>query len=547
MLDKIKQLILTFGIKKTLLLLVVLLVLQQTVGRRLSDQLHGLPPGPVPMPIIGTFYELSEPNKEPGLHKDLFRLSKKFGGIYTLYFGSNKGVVLNTPELWFEALNTKQDETSQRPFLNSFERITFGQGVAMNNGKRWRAIRTVLQTSVTNKQLGEAAEPIIMEEIHATLYALVKEVERGNGSKFDLRMLTRREGFNVIMRKIFNFRYRIENSTAEFDEAQDWIRIIFEHLAQGSPSDFMPIFGLFPDPAAKEFAKTCAKMHEFLEHELSKHKLTFASKGKEDMDFMDLMLQAQANGLQEQKSKPDTVVMSDLDIKVSCWDMMAGAMDTSSTTMEWFVLLMVNHPEIQAKCHQALDEVCGNGRMPTLADLPKLEYITACVCEMFRLKHFAPQGLPHQAAEDITLGGYNVPKGTQIFLNFYSLHMNDKLWRKPEEFRPERFLEEERELLDTVLHSELYFKKPEAYKFVPFGQGRRRCVGYGLGRIVIILKVLAWLHCFKWESANGQPVDLDTEILGITMMPKLQNVRAVPRPAAKILRPESAITAVPSL
>ena len=42
---------------------------------------------------------------------------------------------------------------------------------------------------------------------------------------------------------------------------------------------------------------------------------------------------------------------------------------------------------------------------------------------------------------------------------------------------PPEKMEEEYELLNTILHGEMFFSKPEAYKFVPFGQGRRRCVG----------------------------------------------------------------------
>jgi len=120
------------------------------------------------------------------------------------------------------------------------------------------------------------------------------------------------------------------------------------------------------------------------------------------------------------------------------------------------------------------------------------------------------------------------------------------LWKEPDTFRPERFLEEERPLLDSILHGEMFFGKPEAYKFVPYGQGKRRCAGYGIGRIVLWLKAALWLHCFDWETTDGKPLDLDTETMGITMVPKLQKVRAIPRPAAKLLRSERDIIQVES-
>jgi len=330
--------------------------------------------------------------------------------------------------------------------------------------------------------------------------------------------------------------------TPAYQDCQDWIRIIFEHLAQGSPSDFMPILEYLPDPAKKEFKKTCKRMHSFLDDELERHKRQVGVRKPEDHDFIDAMLVAQKEAMEQKKKDPNTVVISDLDIKVVAWDCMAGAVDTSATTLEWLVYALVNHKDVQRKLHAILDEVVGPNRLPSIQDIPKLEYVTAVLDEIMRWKHFAPQGLPHEAGEDLTLGGYNVPKGTQIFLNFYSLHMNPQLWKKPEEFRPERFLEEERDLLDTVLHSEKFFKNPQAYKFVPFGQGRRRCVGYGIGRIVAWLKVAAWFHAFEFDSVDGQPLDIDTEILGITMLPSLQKVRITPRPAAKILKSEDFVT-----
>jgi len=528
------------GVRRFILILIASFFAQQTIGRRLADKRRGLPPGPLPMPMIGTFYELSEPNKPPGLHKDFYRLMQKYGPIYTLYFGANKGVVLNTPELWFEALNVKQDQTCNRPVLKSFMLLTLGQGVAMNNGPRWRAIRTMLQTSVTNKQLGEAAAPMIMEELNSALFTVARDCAKGKTVIDDLRVLTRLESLNFAMRKIFSFRFSNDMTPAYYD-CQDWLRIIFEHIGQGSPSDFMPVLEYFPDKGREQYRLTCKRMHAFLADELAKHKREAGKRKPEDYDFMDAMLVAQKQQLEEKKINPETVVISDVDINVTAFDSMAGAIDTSATTMEWLIYTLINHKPVQAKLHAILDEVVGPNRLPGLEDIPKLEYLTAVLDEIVRWKHFAPQGLPHEAAEDMTLGGYEIPQGTQIFLNFYSLHMNPKYWKKPEEFRPERFLEEERELLDTILHSEKFFKNPEAYKFVPFGQGRRRCVGYGLGRIALWLKAAAYFHCFEFDSVDGQPLDLDTEVLAITMLPALQKVRVTPRPAAKLLKSQDSV------
>uniref|UniRef100_A0A6S8D9R5 Cytochrome P450 n=1 Tax=Aplanochytrium stocchinoi TaxID=215587 RepID=A0A6S8D9R5_9STRA len=432
---------------------------------------------------------------------------------------------------FYEALKTKQDDFANRPVLKSFDYICHGAGVAMNNGPRWRMIRTAMQQKVTNKQKGVEAEDMIVEEVSSSLKWLLDErVKVGRGKDFDFRQLCRRESLNIAMRNCFSFRFGEEKSP-QYWEVQDWIRIIFEYIAQGSPSDFMPIFKYFPNPEIIKARKAIDKMEAFIDAELQKHKTALGTKQEKDYDFIDHMLQHQ---IEAKKSGSDT--LTDLDIRVCTWDIMAGQIDTSATTMEWMIYILINHKSVLKKVQRLLDEVVGPDRLPNLNDIPKLEYLTAIIDEVFRWKHFAPQGLPHEAAKDTTILGYNVPKGTQVFLNYHSLHMNPKYWKKPEEFRPERFLEEERALLETCLHPEKFFPSKESYKFVPFGQGRRRCVGYGIGRIVMWLKAAMWLHCFEWESADGKPLDITTEYLGITLVPEEQKVKAIPRPAARLLR-----------
>ncbi len=528
--SKIQELANTYGLKKTIAAVLGLLFLKSTVWRKLQYSLKNQPPGPLPLPVIGNFPHLSPPNTPPGIHKDFYRLSQQYGPVYSLWFGNNYGIVLNSRDAFYEALKTKQDDFANRPVLRSFEAITHGQGVAMNNGHRWRLIRTILQKSVTNKQKGVESEGLIKEEIGSSLAWLREECARGRGASFDLRQLCRREALNVILRKVFSFRFGNEN-TPLYMETQNWIKVIFEHLAQGSPSDFMPIAGLFPNKEEEHYFKTALQMEEFIDGEIERHKATIEKVPESEYDFVYAMLDDQKKAKAENRE-----TLTDVDIRVCAWDAMAGAIDTAATSMEWTLYLLAKFPEKLKKVHEELDRVVGPDRLPSLDDVPNLKYLTAVIAENMRFKHFAPQGLPHEAAVDSTLLGYNVPKGTQVFLNFYSLHMNPEYWVKPEEFRPERFLEEESDLLDVVLHPETYFMKKESYKFCPYGSGRRRCVGYGLGRISLFLKTAMWLHCFDWGPADGKTIDLDTEILGITMMPAEQKLKATPRPAARLLK-----------
>jgi len=245
---------------------------------------------------------------------------------------------------------------------------------------------------------------------------------------------------------------------------------------------------------------------------------------KKPRDFLDEMLICQeAEGL------------TDSDIEVIVWDIMAGGIDTSATSMEWLIYILIRHPRVQKKLHAELDAVIGPDRLPTYDDVKnKLPYLNAVILELFRFKHFAPFGIPHHTTKDTTLGGYNIPKDTQVMFNFYALHHDPRWWTSPEEFRPERFQEEEKFLEKSFVNAE---SKPtvEHFKYLPFGHGRRMCVGFGLGRVVMLLKAAVHLHCFDWAAADGSnDIDIDSEHFGVTLVPNEYDVTATPRPAARL-------------
>ena len=109
----------------------------------------------------------------------------------------------------------------------------------------------------------------------------------------------------------------------------------------------------------------------------------------------------------------------------------AGA-DTLSTTMRWFVGLMAQHQQIQARLYAELIKKQKN--KPSQCD-----YLLAVIEEVFRFRPVA-ESLLHVAEEDVSVDGYVIPKGTIIMANLTALHFDPVAFVEPETFNPDRFI-----------------------------------------------------------------------------------------------------------
>ncbi|CAG8848460.1 35197_t:CDS:2, partial [Racocetra persica] len=130
-----------------------------------------------------------------------------------------------------------------------------------------------------------------------------------------------------------------------------------------------------------------------------------------------------------------------------------------------------NHPEIQAKAHQELDQVIGQSRLPKVSDEPNISYIRAIIKEGQR--YCAPVYIaePHYIEEDDEYNGYHIPANSAVVINPYGIHMDEKRYENPKEFKPERFLEFTE---SSAASAKGNYKNRDHFSF---GAGRRLCTG----------------------------------------------------------------------
>ncbi|KAK6792722.1 hypothetical protein RDI58_011803 [Solanum bulbocastanum] len=170
--------------------------------------------------------------------------------------------------------------------------------------------------------------------------------------------------------------------------------------------------------------------------------------------------------------------------------------DTSSTSLQWVMRLLLAHPEALHKLRAEIDSQVGNERLLNESDLTKLPYLRSVINETLRLYHPVPLLLPHYSSEDCTVGGYDVPKHTILLVNIWAIQRDPKVWKEPNEFKPERFkaMEGEKEGLNN--------------KLISFGMGRRSCPGATMGTRAISLALGALIQCFDWQSMGEENLEL---------------------------------------
>jgi ferulate-5-hydroxylase len=160
------------------------------------------------------------------------------------------------------------------------------------------------------------------------------------------------------------------------------------------------------------------------------------------------------------------------------------------------------------------------------SDLGNLPFLTCVVKETLRVHPPIPL-LLHATAKDCVVGGYSVPRGSQVTVNVWAIGRDRRTWKDPHVFRPSRFAvtaEEGDEASGLDLNG-------SCFEFLPFGSGRRSCPGMALGLHALELAVAQLAHGFHWALPNGmKPSDLDVgDVFGLSA-PSAARLYAVPTP-----------------
>ncbi|GJN36103.1 hypothetical protein PR202_gb24939 [Eleusine coracana subsp. coracana] len=489
-------------VARLIIVLATALFLKTILSR--GRRAYNLPPGPKPWPIIGN---LNLIGSLP--HRSIHALSKKYGPLMQLQFGSVPVVVGSSEEMAKFFLKTHDAAFADRPrfAVGKYSAYEYSDLLLAPYGPYWRQARRICAAELFSAKRLESLEHIRVrnEEVRV----LLQNLNRMSGCVVRLKDHLQMLMLGVISRMVLGKKYVGEGTSPSSEEFLGLVKEFFVLNGVYNIGDFVPWLDWLDLQGYVRRMKRMGKMLDrFLEPILQEHDEQRRLEGDAFVatDMLDVLLQlADDPNLEVPLSRNN--------------DLLFAATDTSTMTVEWAMSEFLKNPEILAKATEELDNVIGRDRLVAETDLPHLPYIEAVLKETMRLHLVAPLLAPHLSREDTSINGYTIPAGTIALVNVWAIARDPVLWDAPEEFRPERFVGSK---IDV---------KGQHFELLSFGSGRRLCPGYGLGLKLIHLSVANLLHCFAWKLPKGvTKEELNMEEIWLFATPRKVPLKAVVEP-----------------
>ncbi|XP_022132547.1 cytochrome P450 CYP736A12-like [Momordica charantia] len=461
-----------------------------------------LPPGPKGFSIFGSLHLLG---KLP--HRDLQKLSQKYGPIMHMKLGLVPTIIVSSPSAAELFLKTHDLVFASRPLSEASKQMNYCQKnlVFAPYGSYWRNMRKMCTLELLSSRKINSFKSMRKRELALLIDHLREAADNGVAVNLSSKVTSLTTDMTCLM--VFGMKYEDK----DFDE-RGFKAVVQEGsqlAATPNLGDFFPfIAGLDLQRLNKQMKSVHKALDDFLERIVNDH---LESKDEEKTkDFVDVMLDVMS--FQETEYQIDRPA-----IKAIMLDMLTAAMDTSATVIGWAMSELIKHSDVMKKMQDELEKVVGLDRMVEESDLESLDYLKMVVKEVFRLYPPAPLLLPHESLEDCIVSDFYIPKRSRIIINVWAIGRDQSIWMEPEKFFPERFFDSQVDV------------EGRDFQLLPFGSGRRGCPGMQLGLILVQLVLAQLVHCFDWKLPNGMlPSELDmTEEFGLTC-PRAQDLMVIP-------------------
>ncbi len=264
----------------------------------------------------------------------------------------------------------------------------------------------------------------------------------------------------IILRAVFGL-----DPGARFDALRERLQAM---LAFGDkPISLMPPR---PDSPMTRILERVGPFAEFVRIQEEVDEILFAligerrKDGADRNDVLTMLLEARHE---------DGSPMSEQEIRDELLTLLVAGHETTATSLAWAFARLVHEPRVLARL---VEEIDGGDDA----------YVTATIQETLRARPVLPNVAPRLVAKPIEVGDWTYPTGCSLVANGYLIHHDPEIYPNPYAFRPERFLDE----------------APGTYTWIPFGGGRRRCLGASFAMLEMTVVLRALLSSCSMSAAG---------------------------------------------
>ncbi|KAF8729783.1 cytochrome P450 family, partial [Rhizoctonia solani] len=384
------------------------------------------PPSPASLPLVGNLFSIPSGQECVAFAEIGEKLKSDI--VYLELFGQ-KIVVLNSAEAASDLLDKRSGIYSDRPsipMVTDPSLMNWTNSVSLAKyGELTRSYRRIMNNWL-NKRAVVQFNP--MQERQARL--LLKSL---------LNVTNRSEPFQAVKKELFfsagssmlQVAYGYESQGPD-DPFFTMAKLAFEHaLHAGMQTNFLVnvfpamlhIPDWFPGTGWKRIGRQWGIMQEEAKTRLYEWVKEQVASETHQVSLLGLMLQDAGHALLSGLSPTETEER------------------LKEVGIIFFGATMVLHPDVQLRAQQELDTILGQVTLPTIKDQERLPYIRNVVEEVLRMYPVVPLGLPHVCFKDDIYRGYHIEKETIVMGNVWAISRNPHVYKNPEEFNPDRYLD----------------------------------------------------------------------------------------------------------
>ena len=405
---------------------------------------------------------------------DVYYAPSKSGGLY----------VLKHPDHLRELLSTQA--TKFRKEHTAFEQLgkVLGEGLLTSDGDVWKRQRRLVQPAFARTRLAGYAETMV-DEARRSLAALSSGAARSGGDIHEMSHEMMELTLRVVSRTLFG-----HDASGDVDAVGAAMRTLQGSL--GTP-DVIPKW--LPSPPRRAIERAVASLDRVvfgLIEERRRERERGISTTRSDL--LDILLGGEGADAGD--------ALNEREIRDQLMTLFLAGHETTSHALTWTLYLLAQNPVAEERLAREVRAVLGD-RAPVLDDLERLPFTEQVIKESMRL--YPPAYvLARRASEDAEIGGYVVPKGSEVIAWTYMTHRDPRWFPDPLAFDPDRFLPERE-------------AQQKPFSFLPFGAGPRACIGKAFAMIEAQLILACAVQRYRFELVAGQKVEPSPRI---TMHPK---------------------------